>query len=280
MGLFGLFRIAEVMQLPKLREDAAKIIESFITARLDEAGASGVAIGLSGGLDSSVTASLSVRAIGRDRVLGIAMPEEDSDPKDLEHASLLAKSLGIELRVVVIGKALRSIKECIETAPDKLTLANLKARTRMIVLYCLANSENRLVLGCSNKSELMVGYFTKFGDGASDYLPIGDLYKSQVRDLARELDIPDVIIQKTPSAGLWKGQTDEGEMGLSYDMLDSILYGLEMQLSDLEIATRADCDPFMVGEIRSRVHRSIHKRRTPLIPKIGIRTPGYDWREP
>lgn len=266
--------------MPELREDAADIIESFIAERLAESGANGVAIGLSGGLDSSVTAALSARAIGKDRVLGVAMPEEDSDPKDLKHARLLAKSLGIELRVVDISGALKCIEECISTKPDKLTMANLKARTRMIVLYCLANSENRLILGCSNKSELMVGYFTKFGDGASDYLPIGDLYKSQVRTLALELGIPEAIIRKVPSAGLWKGQTDEGEMGLSYDMLDAILFGLEMQLSDLEVARRADCDPFMVKEIRSRIHRSIHKRRTPLIPKIGIRTPGYDWREP
>jgi len=280
MGLFVLFRIAETMQLPKLGEDAARIIESFIATRLEEAGADGVAIGLSGGLDSSLTASLSVRAVGRDRVLGVAMPEEDSNPQDLEHAYLMAKSLGIELRVIDIGKPLVSLVECTDAKPDKLTLANLKARTRMIVLYYLANTENRLVMGCSNKSELMVGYFTKFGDGASDYLPIGDLYKTQVRDLAHKLGIPVTIIEKPPSAGLWKDQTDEGELGLSYGMLDSILYGLEMQLPDLEIASRADCDPFMVEEVRSRVRRSIHKRRAPLIPKIGIRTPGYDWREP
>jgi NAD+ synthase len=149
----------------------------------------------------------------------------------------------------------------------------------MIVLYHYANAERRLVVGTSNKSEVLVGYFTKFGDGGADLEPIGDLYKTEVRALARRLGLPDKIIQKAPTAGLWKGQTDEGELGITYDRLDAILSGIELGLGEKEIARRADSNISEVARVAKMVRLSSHKRKFQPAPKIGFRTPGLDWRE-
>lgn len=271
------------MFVPHLREDAEEIIARFISERVNDAAADGVSIGLSGGLDSSVAADLCARALGRDRVLGVMMPESQSDPIDFDHAKLLAAKIGIEHIVVDISEPMKTFSETFSEPLDefenKLSMANLKARTRMVVLYYIANGSNRLVCGCGNKTELMMGYFTKFGDGAADFLPIGDLYKTQVREMAERLGVPDEIRKKLPSAGLWRGQTDEEEFGMSYELLDEILYGFEKGLTRGEISQKAECDISKVEMVGERIRRSVHKRRLPLIPKIGLRTPGFDWRE-
>jgi len=267
------------MPIPKLREDAEDIIKTFIRSKVEEAKASGVAIGLSGGLDSALVAHLSVRTLGKDRVLGVMMPETGSDPKDLEHGLLVAKKLGIEHMVVDISGPVQSFQEVLPKLTTRMTAANVKARCRMIVLYMIANSTGRLVMGCSNKTELMVGYFTKFGDGGADYLPIGDLYKTQVRDISKRVGVASEILSKPPSAGLWEGQTDEGEMGITYDVLDQILYGLETGMPLEKISKEAGCDVSMIKEIERRMRASVHKRRLPQIPKLGFKTPGFDWRE-
>lgn len=267
------------MAVPKLREDAEEIIEKFIRMRVEEAGAAGVVIGISGGIDSAVVATLCVRALGRDKVMGVMMPERGSNPQDLEHGLMIAKWLGIEHVVVDITEAVEAFLKSSPKKGDRLSTANVKARCRMIVLYHIANSTNRLVMGCGNKSEIMIGYFTKFGDGGADYMPIGDLYKTQVRELAKRLGIPEEIIKKPPSAGLWEGQTDEGEIGITYDVLDKILSGLEMGLPPERIAKEAECEISSVHKVESMVRKSVHKRRLPLIPKIGFKTPGFDWRE-
>jgi NAD+ synthase len=149
----------------------------------------------------------------------------------------------------------------------------------MITLYVHANLENRLIMGTSNKSELATGYFTKFGDGGVDFSPIGDLYKTQVFELARAIDIPETLIDKPPSAGLSQGQTDEGELGLSYDILDRILLGIELKMVPADIANNVGVDASEVNRIHDLVRKNVHKRKMPLIPKIGIRTFGLDWRE-
>ena len=267
------------MSIPKLREDAEEIVKTFTRSKTEEAKASGVAIGLSGGLDSTLVAHLSVRALGKDKVLGVMMPETGSDPKDLEHGLLVAKKLGIEHMVVDITGPEQSFQEILPKLTTQLTVANVKARCRMIVLHMIANSTGRLVMGCSNKTELMVGYFTKFGDGGADYLPIGDLYKTQVRELAKRIRIDAEILKKPPSAGLWKGQTDEGEMGITYDVLDQILYGLETGVPPDKIAKEIGCEILTIKEIEQRMRASVHKRRLPQIPKLGFKTPGFDWRE-
>jgi NAD+ synthase len=149
----------------------------------------------------------------------------------------------------------------------------------MIVLYFFANTQDRLVMGTGNKSELLCGYFSRWGDGGVDFLPIGDLYKTQVRAMARHLGIPKRIVDKVPTAGLWPGQTDEGELGLSYDVLDRILLGIELQMEPEAIAEKADARIGEVRRIEALVAATAFKRKMPLIPKVGIRTVGLDWRE-
>src|SRR6266704_2743434 len=156
---------------------------------------------------------------------------------------------------------------------------NLRARARMIVLYFIANTEGRIVMGTGNKSELLTGYFTLFGDGAADFLPIGDLYKTQVREMARYLALPPEIVEKVPTAGLWPGQTDEGELGISYDELDRILLGIELQLEPEAIAQKAGVPLDHIAYVQKLVTSTVHKRKMPLIPKVGARTIGLDWRE-
>ena len=267
------------MSIPKLRGDAEEIIKAFIRSKTEDTKATGVTIGLSGGLDSTLVAHLCVGTLGKERVLGVMMPEKGSDPEDLEHGLLVAKKLGIEHMVVDITGPVQSFLEILPKLTTQITAANVKARCRMIVLYMIANSTGRLVMGCSNKTELMVGYFTKFGDGGADYLPIGDLYKTQVRELAARVGIDAEILRKPPSAGLWQGQTDEGEMGITYDVLDQILYGLETGVTSEKISKEADCEISMISEIEQRMRTSVHKRRLPQIPKLGFKTPGFDWRE-
>ena len=264
----------------KLRDDAGEIIQAFISQKAAEATASGVIIGMSGGLDSSLVAHLCVNALGKDKVLGLMMPEKSSNPQDLEHGVIVAKSLGIEHMIVDISEPFRAFLDAVPKLNSQIVAANVKARCRMIALYMTANATDRLVIGCGNKTEIMVGYFTKFGDGGSDYMPIGDLYKTQVRELSRRMGVDAEIIRKAPSAGLWEGQTDEGEMGITYDLLDQILYGLEIEMPRERIAKEAGCEPSTVESIEGKIRSSSHKRRLPQMPKIGFRTPGFDWREP
>jgi NAD+ synthase len=162
---------------------------------------------------------------------------------------------------------------------DRRSRGNVKARLRMVALYAEANRRGALVLGTGNKSELLTGYTTKWGDSGCDLLPIGDLYKTQVRALAEELELPAAFLRKTPSAGLWPGQTDEGELGIGYGELDQILMGLELKMSDRDIARRTKLPAQEVAEVRARLTTTSHKRRLPLVCKLGLRTVGLDWRE-
>jgi NAD+ synthase len=162
---------------------------------------------------------------------------------------------------------------------DDKAVGNIKARCRMILLYTHANLTNKVVMGASNKSELLTGYFTKFGDGGVDFSPIGDLYKTQILELAKAIEIPENIIKKQPSAGLWEGQTDESELNIKYQDLDRILLGIELKLDAKDIAEKLGIDQSEVLRILGMVEKNVHKRKMPLIPKIGIRTLGLDWRE-
>jgi NAD+ synthase len=264
----------------KLRDDAESIIEAFIRQKTEEAKCSGIVLGMSGGLDSTLVAHLCTKAVGKEKVLGVMMPEKGSNPKDLEHGVRVAKSLGIEHMVIDITEPFRAFLDSIPKLEGQIVAANIKARCRMIVLYMLANETDKIVMGCGNKTEIMVGYFTKFGDGGSDFMPIGDLYKTQVRELAKKMGVDQEILKKAPSAGLWDGQTDEGEMGITYDLLDQILFGLETDMPPERIAKEAGCEQSTVESIEGKMRASVHKRRLPQIPKIGFKTPGFDWREP
>ena len=162
--------------------------------------------------------------------------------------------------------------------PDKIALANMKARIRMTLLFEYANMTESLVCGTSNKSEILLGYFTKYGDGGADIMPIGDLYKTQIYDLAKFLKIPKEIINKAPTSGLIRGQTDEKDLGFTYEILDKVLIGLEHKQEIYDIIENTGLKKFDIKKIKNMRIKSEHKRHNPLIPKIGLRTSGYDWR--
>jgi NAD+ synthase len=264
---------------PKLKEYARPAIEDFIRQKVEESGGNGVVIGLSGGIDSATVAKLCADAIGAEKVLNIFMPSASTSEQDRQDAEDLSRRLGTPLLVVPIAPAVEAFRSMVPSLDRRECAGNVAARCRMIVLYHHAWLMSRAVMGTSNKSELLAGYFTKFGDGGSDFCPLGDLYKTEVRQLAREIGVPDAIIEKAPSAGLWPGQTDEGEMGITYDELDQVLFGFERSLGDEAVAAESGLSLDQVRKVRSMHMRSVHKRKTPLIPKLGVRTLGLDWRE-
>jgi NAD+ synthase len=233
----------------KLRER----ISDWIRERVKAAGADGVLVGLSGGIDSAVVAVLAQRAMG-DHVLGLLLPCF-SLPEDEQDGIRVADAFKIRRERVDLSQVyevfLRQLPEA-----GKMCQVNLKPRLRMAALYYFANRLNYLVAGTGNKSERLMGYFTKFGDGGADLLPIGDLTKSQVRKLAEVLGIPRRIIERPPSAGLWRGQTDEEEMKIRYKDLDKIIDGLEKKKSIQHPQTQIDY-------VKSMMARSKHKRSTP-----------------
>jgi NAD+ synthase len=210
-----------------VRKDAETLIVKFINDRVEAAGAKGAVLGLSGGLDSATVAFLAARALGPDRVLALILPEYGVTPKeDREDAREVASILEIKTREIDISKILGCYSEVLPTAgAPSVVNGNLKARVRMTILYWHANLLGRLVLGTGNKTEIMLGYSTKFGDAAADVLPIAGLYKDEVREVAKSLGVPDRIVEKAPTAGLWPGQTDEKELGISYDDANAILRG-------------------------------------------------------
>ncbi len=259
-------------QLPDFAKDAIiHFIRDFVKER-------NVVIGLSGGVDSSVVLALSVRALGSERVLAVHMPDSITPKTESEDAKLIANKFGVSLRIVPIDNAVKEISK-VSGVKKTETVGNLKARVRMSILYAIANEESRLVVGTSNKSEILTGYFTKYGDGASDLAPIGDLYKTQVRILAKELEIPQRIIDKKPSANLMAGQYDEDELGISYENLDKILMGIELGLNTKKIKELANVSERDILRVLNLYRGSRHKRVMLYIPKIGARTVNTDWRE-
>lgn len=197
----------------------------WIRGKVRRAKAEGVVLGLSGGLDSSLVAVICAQALGPSSVLALLLPCE-SEKDDLAHAQEVAGKFDLKTELIDLTPIYQRFKEILPPA-SQIALANIKPRLRMLTLYYYANNLNYLVVGTGNKCELKVGYFTKYGDGGADILPLGDLLKSEVRSLAKLVGIPDHIIDKIPSAGLWPGQTDEGEMGLTYTELEDFLLSLE-----------------------------------------------------
>ncbi|MEM2946757.1 MAG: NAD+ synthase [Candidatus Bathyarchaeia archaeon] len=258
-------------------------IRRFIKDYVEKAKANGIVLGLSGGIDSSTVAALSAKAIGGNKVLGLILPEKETyNPRDMEHAKLMAEKFRLKTETIDITPALEAFKKTIPIfdAEDKLSKGNLKARTRMLYIYYYANKLNLIVCGSSDKSEAMMGYFTKWGDIAADISPIMDLYKTQVKKLASHMGIPKELVEKPPSPALWPGQTAEEELGIKYEVLDLILYGLEHFMKTEEIAKQLGLQRELVKRVEERWRKMEHKRRTPLTTKLQYRTVGFDFRIP
>lgn len=263
-------------KLPELDEEKVKEeICLFIENKVSKANCEGIVIGLSGGIDSTVSAYLSAQAIGCENVFGIHMYSSTTPKEDTDHARLMARLLEIEYKEINIDKITKEFLKEASKLKDydentvKMANGNLKARIRMCLLYYYANLRNSMVVGTGNKSELLIGYFTKYGDGGCDMEPIGDIYKTQLRSLAREWKIPEEIIVKPPRAGLWPGQTDEDEIGLSYELLDSILYLIaDKDLSNKEIMDVTNVSNDEINRIRNMILGSRHKVEVPESPIV------------
>jgi len=203
-------------------------VEQMIRYAYWKSGCKGLVIGLSGGVDSAVAATFCCRAIGGDKVLGLTLPSNVSNSADIKDAAALCKQLSMDHRVISIEPMLEGFKTMPDFKESRYLLGNLMARIRMAVLYYHANREQKIVCGTSNRSEYMLGYCTKYGDNAADLQPLLHLYKTEIYEYAKELGIPESIMKKAPSAGLWEGQSDEEEIGLSYEKIDASLKSLEL----------------------------------------------------
>jgi NAD+ synthase len=263
--------------------DVETRIKRFIRTYLENSGAKGIVLGMSGGIDSNTIAALSALAIGGERVLGLMLPEKEThDNKDIEDAKKVAAKFGIKTKLCDITPALEGFYQTIPIfdPADKLCKGNIKARTRMIYIYYHANKLNKIVCGSSDKSETMMGYFTKWGDVAADIAPIMDLYKTQVRKLAEHIGIPIELAKKPSTPALWPNQSAEGELGIKYEILDLILFGIERFMDTKEIADQLCIEEPIVIGIKKRWLGVEHKRRMPLTPKLEYRTVGTDFRLP
>ncbi|NHJ47200.1 MAG: NAD+ synthase [Asgard group archaeon] len=247
-------------------------IEDFIKDMVKTSRTNGVVVGLSGGIDSAVVTAIAVRALGKENVLGLILPNEKLEQHYEDDARKLAKQLGIEVKKIPLAEMMGAFKESIDEKmlENKLVVGNAMARFRMILLYAYSNYLKYLVLGTSNKTEIMVGYITKYGDGGIDFEPCGDLYKTHICILAEYLDIPEEIIKKPPSAGFWKGQTDEGELGITYEDLDLILLALSKDYPKEQIVKELKFESDMVDKVLKMIKTSGHKRNMPPILKINF----------
>ena len=257
------------LRLSEAELDAtAEHLSAFVTDVVDDAGAEGAVIGLSGGIDSTTVAYLAVDALGPDAVYGLVMPSVATSEENTSDAEWVAEELGIDHDVIEIQPIAETFFDAFpEAADDRMAAGNVYVRTRAVLNYFVANHENRVVLGTGNRSEALTGYYTKHGDQAVDCNPIGNLYKQQVRQLASHLGAPENLVAKTPSAEMWSGQTDEEELGLDYDTLDAILaLHVDGPLSKAATVRTLDVDDEHVERAVDLHERSAHKRRMPPAP--------------
>jgi NAD+ synthase len=255
---------------------ARKILTGFIHTEVTRADFSRAVIALSGGVDSSLACYLTAEALGPENVLAIRMPYESSSPDSMEHAQMVIDELGVESITIAITEM---VKPLFKRFPDidKVRQGNVMARERMIILYDQSEAYGGLVIGTGNKTELLLGYTTLYGDSACALNPNGDLYKAQIRQMARAMKVPDAIIAKPPSADLWVGQTDEDELGFTYDDVDQLLYLLVDQRYSPADCIEAGFSEGFVRSVVDRVRRNHFKRVLPPIAKLSNRTIGYDF---
>ncbi len=258
-------------------------LKRFIKDYVKKTEAKGAVVNLSGGIDSSTAVALTSLAIGGDKVLALFLPEKETrNPIDIKHVKMLAETFAFNIEMIDITKVLEAYYKSIPAFDpnDKLSRGNIKARARMIYLYYYANRKNRIVVGSSDKSETMMGYFTKWGDIAADISPLMDLYKTQVRQVAAHIGISAEIVEKPSTPQLWPGQLAEEELGIKYETLDLVLLGLENFLAPEEIAKQLNLPLKLVTSIKVRWLFKEHKRRAPLTLKMEYRTIGADFRLP
>lgn len=253
-----------------------KVLKEFIRSEITRVGFSRAVINLSGGVDSAVSFALSAEALGPENVLAIRCPYKTSSPDSLEHAQVLIDQFGCPSVTIPITGMVDPLI-ALESGMSEIRKGNIMARARMIVAYDQSAAFEGLVIGTGNKTEILLGYTTLFGDSACALNPIGDLYKTQVRQMARALEIPEAIIAKPPSADLWTGQTDEGELGFTYDEVDKLLYLLVDQRYHPEECVEAGFSEKFVHLVYERVRRNQFKRVLPPIAKLSSRTVGYDF---
>jgi NAD+ synthase len=247
---------------------ATSLIVDFIRDYVDQSRTNGVVMGLSGGIDSALVATLAAKAIGPSKVWATLLPvNANSDKENVEDARQLAKSLGIGHELFEIGPVLEAFEPL---GLDQLSRGNLSARMRMAVWYARANQRKMLVIGTGNKAEIFMGYFTKYGDGGVDFLPLANLYKVNVRQLAAHVGVSEKIVNKAPSAGLWTGQTDEGEMGIRYDDIDRILYLMLEQGRSREDVISWGIESEKVDLVLKMMEFSQHKRDPLPRPKSRV----------
>jgi len=263
-------------------EMVAAMCRSFITSHVASTGAERVVLGLSGGIDSALVAYLAASAIGADRLVVVLLPTAASSPDSKVDAEAIVKELGCQSEIISIEAPMAAL---IASLPGGESLTpirrgNMAARLRMTTLYDRSAVHRGVVIGTGNKSEILIGYSTIFGDAASAFNPIGDLYKTQVRELSRHLGVPKQIIEKAPSADLWPGQTDESEGGFEYPTLDRVLYRIVDRRLPLEDVIAEGFDREFVVRVSEMIRRSEFKRQMPPIAKVGGRSSGSDYLYP
>jgi len=260
-------------------EFVEKILTEFISNELYRVGIRKGVIGLSGGIDSAVSAYLTVKALGKENVICLLMPNKFSSKDSVLDAMKVVDCLKVNWKKIEITDMVNAFEKNIDDNNiSNVRLGNIMARTRMIILYDISAKENGLVIGTGNKTEILLGYSTIYGDSASAINPIGDLYKTQIRDLATYLGVPKSLIDKKPSADLWKGQTDEDELGFTYEKVDSYLHHkIDERRSDEELIQLGFDEKFM-KRVNTLIIRNQFKRLPPLIAKISNRTVNIDFR--
>ncbi len=254
-------------------------ITDFIRTEIHAAGFQRAVLGVSGGLDSAVTCYLTAEALGPQNVLALLMPYKTTTAESLEHAGLVIESSGVHQLSVPITDMVDPLFTQFPEA-DRVRRGNAMARARMIVLYDQSVAFNGLVVGTGNKTEILLGYTTLYGDSACALVPLGDLYKTQVRQLARAIGVPEVIITKAPSAGLWIGQTDEGELGFGYEDVDRLFLYLVDESFSPQACVDTGFEPVFVNTVIERVQQNQFKRTLPPIAKLGDSKSAYDFQLP
>ncbi len=261
--------------------DVRKVLVNFIHNEITKAGFTKGIVGLSGGVDSSLVAVLTAEALGKENVLAVLLPYKTSSPESASDARSVAEQLGVRTETIDISGTVDGYLEANPDAKEnKVRTGNIMARSRMIALYDLSARENALVVGTSNKTEILLGYGTQFGDTACAVNPVGDLYKTQIWQLAEAVGVPKKIVGKKPTADLWVGQTDEEELGFAYKLVDELLYfAIDERRSDEELA-ELGFEKNFIEKVKRLVKRNQFKRRPPIIAKISHRTVNVDFNYP